>query len=80
PTYIGYIGSVEDANLLLDACIQGSLRQLSRRLRADEQEDLIKSGSTFVYNEALSNIKRWTDGRSWSPRYNLDGFLIYHEL
>ncbi len=79
-TYIGYVQSREDAHMLLDACLQGLLPQVPRRLRGDEQEALIRSGSIFIYNEHASNIKRWTDGRSWTRRRSLGEFDIYHEL
>jgi hypothetical protein len=79
-TFIGYISSIEDVNLLLDACIQGVLPLVPRRLRVGEHSMLIKSGSTFVYDESASHIKRWTDGRFWGSRRSLGDFYIYREL
>lgn len=79
-TCIGYVNSIKDAELLLDACLQGYLPQVSRRLRAKEHTALVKSGNIFIYDERASNIKRWTDGRSWSPRRSLGEFYVYHEL
>ncbi|KAH8655597.1 Gti1/Pac2 family-domain-containing protein [Xylariales sp. PMI_506] len=79
-TYIGYINSTEDAYFLLDACLQGLLPQVSRRLGVKEREKLIKSGNIFIYDENLSNMRRWTDGRAWSRRRKAGGFYIYHEL
>lgn len=79
-TFEGYIDSIEDANLLLDACIVGILPQVPRRLQVDERFDLIKSGNIFIYEKGASSIKRWTDGRSWSSRRSLGQFYIYSEL
>lgn len=79
-TFVGYVGSIKDVNLLLDACIQGSLPLLPRRLQSDEQAMLIRSGSIFIYDESVSNIKRWTDGRPWSPRRSQGDFYIYREI
>lgn len=41
---------------------------------------MIQSGSVFVFDERESGIKRWTDGRVWSPSRILGNFLIYREL
>jgi len=41
---------------------------------------LIQSGNVFIYEEFSSGIKRWTDGRHWSPSRVLGNFLVYREL
>lgn len=41
---------------------------------------MIRSGSVFVFDEQESGIRRWTDGRLWSPSRVLGNFLIYREL
>ncbi|KEY63871.1 hypothetical protein S7711_10110 [Stachybotrys chartarum IBT 7711] len=79
-TYRGYLSSTEDAQLLLDACLNGSLPQVTRRLGPDEHQTLIKSGHVFICGESVSNIKRWTDGRLWTPRRRSGRFNVYHEL
>jgi hypothetical protein len=33
-----------------------------------------------VFDETESGIKRWTDGRLWSPSRIIKDFLVYHEL
>jgi hypothetical protein len=50
------------------------------RLNSQERTSVVKSGSIFVYEEAMSGIKRWTDGLTWSPSRILGNFLIYREL
>ncbi|CAJ0641254.1 6655_t:CDS:2, partial [Entrophospora sp. SA101] len=34
----------------------------------------------YVYDEFESRIKRWTDGKQWSPSRIQGDFLVYHEL
>ena len=41
---------------------------------------MIRSGSVFVFDEQESGIRRWTDGKLWSPSRVLGNFLIYREL
>jgi hypothetical protein len=36
--------------------------------------------SSYVFDETESGIKRWTDGRLWSPSRIIKDFLVYHEL
>lgn len=80
PTYIGYIATTMDALILFDACISGLFKYTHRRLTIPERQDLIKSGSVFVYSKKLTGIARWTDGKFWSPSRMLANFLIYREL
>ncbi|RKP00307.1 hypothetical protein CXG81DRAFT_1281, partial [Caulochytrium protostelioides] len=79
PTYHGYVESGRDALILIEATLQGFLPTVMRRLR-DHERALIRSGSIFIYNEPRSRIKRWTDGRAWSPSRVLTTFLVYREL
>ncbi|PVV00265.1 hypothetical protein BB560_005360 [Smittium megazygosporum] len=78
-TYNGYIDTTNDALLVLEACRTGLLKPVQRRLSEDERLK-IKSGSIFVWDEELSGIKRWTDGKSWSPSRVNGCFLTYNEL
>ncbi|RKO95357.1 hypothetical protein CAUPRSCDRAFT_40, partial [Caulochytrium protostelioides] len=78
-TYHGYVESGRDALILIEATLQGFLPTVMRRLR-DHERALIRSGSIFIYNEPRSRIKRWTDGRAWSPSRVLTTFLVYREL
>ncbi|KAJ3097340.1 hypothetical protein HDU96_000418 [Phlyctochytrium bullatum] len=55
----------------------GLLPRVKARLSAAER-GAIRSGSVFVFDQEESNIKRWTDGMSWSPSRIHNGcFLIY---
>lgn len=41
---------------------------------------MIRPGSVYVFDELESGIKRWTDGKVWSPSRILGNFLVYREL
>ncbi|KAJ2702120.1 Gluconate transport-inducing protein [Coemansia sp. IMI 203386] len=79
PTYTGYIDSTEDALLVFEACRLGILQRRSRRLVESERKH-VQSGSVFVWDETEAGIRRWTDGRRWSPSRVSGCFLIYTEL
>ncbi|PWA03029.1 hypothetical protein BB558_000828 [Smittium angustum] len=78
-TYCGYIDSTNDTLLIFEACRLGLLKYVQRRLTEDERSK-IKSGSIYVWDENESGIKRWTDGKCWSPSRVNGCFLSYHEL
>ncbi|TPX38042.1 hypothetical protein SmJEL517_g00049 [Synchytrium microbalum] len=75
-TYHGYIHTARDALLLLEGCRVGRLRLVPDR----QSGACIRSGAVFVWNEEESGIKRWTDGRQWTPSRISGCFLIYQEL
>ncbi|KAK9728475.1 Gluconate transport-inducing protein [Basidiobolus ranarum] len=78
-TYFGYIESVHDALLVIESCRLGYLHRVQRRLSEKERQS-IRSGSVYVWEEEESGMRRWTDGRAWSPSRVLGSFLIYREL
>ncbi|EPZ35896.1 hypothetical protein ROZALSC1DRAFT_30263 [Rozella allomycis CSF55] len=78
-TFYGVIETSADALRVLELCRQGRLGRVRRRLHENERK-LIRSGSVFVFDEVESGIKRWTDGRIWSPSRILGNFLVYREL
>lgn len=80
PTFYGHIASTQDALLLFEACLRGSIDHVARRPHDRERAGLIQSGNVFIYEEHSSGIKRWTDGVPWSPSRILGNFLIYREL
>ncbi|KAM4062238.1 gti1/Pac2 family protein [Hirsutella rhossiliensis] len=80
PTWQGHIASTLDALMLFEGSLGGLLNHVPRRPHDRERQDLIQSGSVFIYEEHASGIKRWTDGVSWSPSRILGNFLIYREL
>ncbi len=80
PTFQGYVDTTEDALILFEACRQGRLPRVRRRPRAEDVARLIQSGDIFIFEETESAIKRWTDGKAWSPSRKLDDYLVYREL
>ncbi|ORX92477.1 hypothetical protein K493DRAFT_316572 [Basidiobolus meristosporus CBS 931.73] len=78
-TYYGYIESVHDALLIFEACRLGYLHRVQRRL-SEKERQRIRSGSVFVWEEEESGMRRWTDGRTWSPSRVHGSFLTYREL
>ncbi|KAJ2885190.1 Gluconate transport-inducing protein [Coemansia aciculifera] len=77
-TYYGFVSTSEDALALFEACRLGYKQRVPRRL-SDAERAAIRSGSVFVWEEGESGMKRWTDGRSWSPSRVQGCFLTYHE-
>lgn len=80
PTWKGHVETTKDALLVFEACFNGTLSHCFRRPHDRERIQLIVSGNVFVYEEATSGIKRWTDGIPWSPSRILTNFLIYRQL
>lgn len=62
PTYIGHIATLRDAQLVFQACQDSTLVPVHRRLNDKERTAGIRSGYVYVWNDADSDIKRWTDG------------------
>ena len=78
-TFYGTVETVEDAILVVEACRRGLLPRVARRL-GDRDRALIRPGSIFVFVERESGIKRWTDGKIWSPSRITGDFLSYRQL
>ncbi|KAJ2784942.1 Gluconate transport-inducing protein [Coemansia interrupta] len=78
-TYTGYVDTTEDALLIFEACRLNVLPRRTRRL-AESERKYVESGSVFVWDETESGIRRWTDGRRWSPSRVSGCFLVYSEL
>lgn len=80
PTWHGHVASTLDALVLFESALSGRIDRIRRRPYNRERQEIIKSGSVFIYEEHATGIKRWTDGLSWSPSRILGNFLIYREL
>lgn len=75
----GYIHTQEEAYLIIHAIRLGLIQPSQRRLLIEEREE-IRSGSIFCFVETKDGIKRWTDGKIWSPSKILGHFLMYWEV
>lgn len=78
-TFHGFIENITDTLLVIEACRNGLLPTINRRL-VERERTAIKSGTIIVFDESESGIKRWTDGFLWSPSRILGNFLVYREL
>ncbi|ORZ24137.1 Gti1/Pac2 family-domain-containing protein [Absidia repens] len=78
-TFIGHIKTPQDALIIFEACRRGQLHRVKRRLSTKERMN-IQSGSIFAFDEGEAGMRRWTDGRTWSPSRVLGSFLTYREL
>ncbi|KAJ3258020.1 hypothetical protein HK104_007009, partial [Borealophlyctis nickersoniae] len=79
-TFHGYINTPNDALLLFESCRLTQLKRVQRRLSESERLAYVRSGAIFVWDEEESGIKRWTDGKHWSPSRINGSFLIYREV
>ncbi|KND03522.1 uncharacterized protein SPPG_01003 [Spizellomyces punctatus DAOM BR117] len=79
-SFHGFVNSPNDALLLFEACRLQRLKRVQRRLSESERLAYVRSGSVFVWDEEESGIKRWTDGKHWSPSRINGSFLIYREV
>lgn len=59
---------------------RGSIQGLTGRIPANQRERLIRSGSTFIFLESATDIRRWTDGKvKFSPCPSIaSSFLTQH--
>ncbi|KAJ2836641.1 Global transcription regulator sge1, partial [Coemansia erecta] len=73
------IQNTRDALTVFEACRQGLLPRVIRRLNDDEKQQ-IDDGTVVVFDEKEAKMKRWTDGRLWTPSRILGNFLVYREL
>ncbi|KAI9476650.1 camp-independent regulatory protein Pac2, partial [Coemansia mojavensis] len=71
--------STRDALTIFEACRRGILPQITRRLTESEKQQ-ITAGTIVVFDEKRAKMKRWTDGRMWTPSRIVGNFLMYREL
>lgn len=76
PPFHGYVQTTGNALRLIHAARQGIIPRITRRLNEHERRTMIKSGAVFVFSVEESGIRRWTDGRLWSPSRIVGNFLV----
>jgi hypothetical protein len=54
PTFHGFVETTMDTLLLFEACRQGLLPKVTRRLQDRERKDLVVSGTVFIFDERES--------------------------
>lgn len=75
-TFFGYVNSIWQALILIEAARLGVLPRIKRRLRETDRRS-IKSGAIFVWDEEEAGIIRWTDGLRWSSSKDFGDFVAY---
>ncbi|KIR64012.1 hypothetical protein I314_02795 [Cryptococcus bacillisporus CA1873] len=79
PAAICILKSPIDAIHILEAARLGLVPRVTRRLTGHERS-MIRPGTVWVWEEAETNMRRWTDGRRWgASRVGGGGFLVYTE-
>ncbi|KAG0212972.1 hypothetical protein BGX28_005213 [Mortierella sp. GBA30] len=71
-TYYGLIKTPHDALIIFEG-------KVHRRL-SDIERQSVRSGSVYCFDEREAGMRRWTDGKSWSPSRVTGSFLTYREL
>lgn len=74
--FIGTVENTVSALRLVQAAKLGIIPRIVRRLNDSERQDLIVPGAVLVFSVEESGIKRWTDGRLWSPSRIVGNFLV----
>lgn len=74
--YLGLVDNTVQAMRLVYAARQGVIPRTIRRLNIQERKTMLFSGAVFVFGEEESGMKRWTDGRLWSPSRISGNFLV----
>ena len=80
-SYSGFVANAEDAVLLIEACRLRLLPAATRNLVSWERDQLIVSGSVFIFEEDHfeSVVTRWRDGLKWDKSRIQGPFLVYRE-
>jgi hypothetical protein len=80
-SYRGRVCTVYDALLLFEATKLDLIPTINRRLLSTEKKKYIRPNTVFIWNETKCGMKRWTDGKVWSPsKVHYGQFLIYKQL
>ncbi|KAI8838522.1 Gti1/Pac2 family-domain-containing protein [Chytriomyces cf. hyalinus JEL632] len=78
-TYFGFIATLEDALLVIEATINGSLPHFTGTA---SELNLVpfRSGTVIVVAESSAKVRRWKDGVPWSPSRAFGPFVLYRQI
>ncbi|KAI8614347.1 Gti1/Pac2 family-domain-containing protein [Chytriomyces sp. MP71] len=80
-TWFGFVKDLEDAQMLVNACIQGALKCADDMPLAGNRTEPLRSGSVVVFCEHSESMRvRWRDGLNWSCSKISGRFLLYREV
>ena len=73
------MANLEDALVIVEACLSEVLHHIFRSPRQRKLQDLICSGNTFVYAEIPTDAGNWDDGKDWKFLGREDRFFVERE-
>jgi hypothetical protein len=76
--YVGIVENTVQALRLVHAAWLGIVPRTIRRLNDADRKEKIVSGAVFVFGVEESGMRRWTDGKLWSPS-RIDGNFLVSE-
>ncbi|KAI9295607.1 hypothetical protein K502DRAFT_213454 [Neoconidiobolus thromboides FSU 785] len=76
--FIGFIDTVLDAFIISEAARRGEIKMMSKRPNVTRRNS-IYDGMTIIFDETMTGMKRWTDGKVWAPSKLYNGFFLYEE-
>ncbi|KAI8610613.1 Gti1/Pac2 family-domain-containing protein [Chytriomyces sp. MP71] len=80
-TWFGFVKDPEDAQMLVNACVQGALKCAEDMPLAGNRTEPLRSGSVVVFCENSESMRvRWRDGLNWSCSKISGRFLLYREV
>ncbi|KAJ3267126.1 hypothetical protein HDU77_005328 [Chytriomyces hyalinus] len=80
-TFYGFVKDPEDAQILVNACVQGALPVIGDMPLAGSRTEPIRSGSVVVFCENSESMRvRWRYGILWSCSKISQQFLLYREV
>ena len=66
PTYLGFVGSEDDARHLIRTYIKSNLFRPSQQPEKQTLTSLIRGGHVLIYEENEDGVDFWSDGNGWT--------------
>ena len=74
--FINYMMNLEDALLVVEACLSGIMHHIYWFPQQNELQGVVSSGNTFVYAEAATSREDWDYGKIWMAFSHENGIFI----
>ncbi|ELQ73872.1 Gluconate transport-inducing protein [Trachipleistophora hominis] len=78
-SYFGCMHKLSHYLSLFQLAVNHEVPTLKRRL-SDTEKNAVRAGSTYIYSENESGIRRWTDHLSWTPSRASNECVFYQEI
>ncbi|KAG8996223.1 hypothetical protein FRB90_012785 [Tulasnella sp. 427] len=79
PILRGYLESLSDALIVIEAAKRGLIGRLVTKPSELEKEQYARSGNILIFEESEVGIRRWTDPLTWSETRASPPYFIYRE-